>query len=324
MNRQVLEHARKSCAALVACAIFAAAFIVPVSSARAYDSDAALEADGFLCTRQIARAERKYGIPLRLLGAIANAESGRRHKGLGVQVPWPWTINAEGTPYLFHTKQEAVAKVRDLQSKGVKSIDVGCMQVNLMHHPNAFATINQAFEPSFNIDYAARYLRGHYDETGSWKTAVGYYHSRTPENGQKYIALVYNQWYNLAGSIARERGREYVRINGQETASTQKQRPATKYQSYVRNESSGQQIRLASRVDNPHLIRPGAVRKSALIEPEHAIATVKSAPGTDMGQETDSLVMNLTQEKVRGAKVVSVSDSKARDVSDERILKFVD
>ena len=68
--------------------------------------------------------------------------------------PWPWTINAEGQGLFYDTKAQAVAAVRALQARGVRSIDVGCMQVNLMHHPDAFPTLEQAFDPQTNAAYA--------------------------------------------------------------------------------------------------------------------------------------------------------------------------
>ena len=73
--------------------------------------------------------------------------------------PWPWTVNAEGQGAFYDTKAEAVAAVRAMQARGVRSIDVGCGQINLMHHPDAFASLEQAFDPQANAAYAARFLK---------------------------------------------------------------------------------------------------------------------------------------------------------------------
>src|SRR6185437_5369423 len=102
--------------------------------------------------------------------------------------PWPWTINAEGEPHFFDTKDQAIAWVRQAQARGMQSIDTGCAQVNLMHHPDAFASLEEAFDPVVNADYAARFLRQLHDTTagGNWMTAVGYYHSQTPELANAY------------------------------------------------------------------------------------------------------------------------------------------
>lgn len=334
-----MKHMRRLCTVMAMYALFAAPFAVPAAPAQAFDSDAALESDGYLCTRQVARSERRYGIPLRLLGAIAATESGLRHQGLGVRVPWPWTINAEGIPYRFHTKTEAVSKVRELQARGVKSIDVGCMQVNLMHHPDAFASLNQAFEPVTNVDYAARFLRGHYDDTHSWRDAVGRYHSRTSEFAQRYIALVYNQWYGLADSVARTRGgTQYamldtdVRVNGKPA----NQRPAKEYKSYIRNENSNQQVSLkaspapSTNTTTARLIKAGTTRQGtqgrndlAIIRPTASAGKIESAPAVDMQEAASPLVLNLTPERP-SAKVLSVGKGATKEVADGRILKFVD
>ena len=99
------------------------------------------------CTQHFAQAERQQNIPTHLLAAIATTESGRYHTGLGMSVPWPWTINVEGKGYYFNSKAEAMAEANRLLAKGYRSIDVGCMQVNLKHHPDAFTDLNQAFDP---------------------------------------------------------------------------------------------------------------------------------------------------------------------------------
>ena len=154
-----------------------------------------------LCTAYLPRYEREYAIPTHLLSAIATTESGRYHDGLRIRVPWPWTINANGKGYIFDTKAQAIAAVKRLRSRGVQSIDVGCMQVNIYHHPDAFASLDQAFEPEANIAYAAGFLRNLYDEEGSWKKAAADYHSKTPGLGRKYVTEVYNSWYQIIDKL---------------------------------------------------------------------------------------------------------------------------
>ena len=119
------------------------------------------------------------------MAAIGRVESGRRGSD-GVMNPWPWSINAEGTDYVFETKQAVIIAVRALQGKGVRSIDVGCMQVNLMYHPQAFATLEQAFDPVENARYAARFLVELKAVTGAWDKATAWYHSATPGLGEPY------------------------------------------------------------------------------------------------------------------------------------------
>jgi len=145
------------------------------------------------CETAIAGAETAVGLPPRLLGAIADVESGRPDPS-GTIRPWPWTIDAEGHGQFFATKAEAIAAVLALQGSGVRSIDVGCMQVNLMHHPNAFASLDGAFDPAANALYAARFLNSLYGASGSWVQATAAYHSETPAIGADYQRRVMARW----------------------------------------------------------------------------------------------------------------------------------
>lgn len=151
---------------------------------------------GDLCRGAIAGAERQWRIPERLMAAIGVVESGRRDAS-GVKAPWPWTINAEGVGHWFESKPEAIAAVQALQARGVRSIDVGCMQVNLMHHPDAFASLDQAFDPVANADYAGRFLTQLYAQTGTWPKAAAGYHSLTPGVGEPYADQVMAVWQRL-------------------------------------------------------------------------------------------------------------------------------
>ncbi len=72
-----------------------------------------------------------------------------------------------------------------------QSIDVGCMQISLTTHPDAFASMDQAFDPFLNADYGARFLLQLFQKTGSWPKAVEFYHSATPELGHDYGQRVY-------------------------------------------------------------------------------------------------------------------------------------
>lgn len=146
------------------------------------------------CRAAIALAERAAGIPAQLMAAIARVESGRYDPVTRRTGPWPWTINAEGEPGVFQTKAQAIAAVRAKQASGVASIDVGCMQVNLLHHPGAFAALEQAFDPAANAAYAARFLTQLFAQTGDWTTATARYHSATPERGAAYQRKVAAVW----------------------------------------------------------------------------------------------------------------------------------
>jgi hypothetical protein len=149
---------------------------------------------GSLCLPAIEAAERAEQIPAGLLRSIAHVESARPDPVSGRYVPWPWTINAEGEGRYFETKQAALDATRALIAAGMRSIDVGCAQVNLLHHPQAFASLEQAFDPSANATYAARFLKSLRVATGSWPFAAAGYHSMTPERGHAYAGRVAAIW----------------------------------------------------------------------------------------------------------------------------------
>ena len=149
---------------------------------------------GDQCRAAIGAAERTHGIPPQLMAAIGRVESGRRDPATGQSGAWPWTINAEGQGAYFDTKAQAIAAVESLRVRGVRSIDVGCMQVNLMHHAAAFASLDQAFEPAVNADYAARFLTRLYGQTGDWIKATANYHSAVPALGDPYARQVMDRW----------------------------------------------------------------------------------------------------------------------------------
>ena len=144
---------------------------------------------GQQCRAAIQRAEQRYGLPPRLLGAIGRVESGRRGPDGHID-PWPWSINVEGEDHVYETRAEVLAAVRLFQAQGIRSIDVGCLQVNLMYHPEAFETLEDGFDPERNADYAARFLVRLRDQTGTWEAATAAYHSATPSLGGPYAAKV--------------------------------------------------------------------------------------------------------------------------------------
>jgi len=175
-------------APLIATALLLAAFHSCPVHAEAPSADRTVPADvrawlleqsGF-CTMAAQQAEQRYHLPRGLLIAIAKAESGRPVSSLADVRPWPWTIDADGTGLFLDSKPAAVAWVRTQISRH-SFVDVGCMQVDLAYHADAFASLEQAFDPVANTDYAARLLLRLYlgEAGGSWDVAVGLYHSHT-------------------------------------------------------------------------------------------------------------------------------------------------
>ena len=147
-----------------------------------------------LCETAITSAEYAGGLPPRLLTAIAMVESGRYDEAAGSVRPWPWTINAAGEGHYYASKAEAIDAVKAFQARGVRSVDVGCMQVNLMQHPDAFASLDEAFNPSANAVYAVKFLTRLHGQGDDWTGAIGAYHSATPALGDAYRAMVMLRW----------------------------------------------------------------------------------------------------------------------------------
>ncbi|MGG5888290.1 transglycosylase SLT domain-containing protein [Falsiroseomonas sp. HC035] len=155
---------------------------------------AAQPAAGEICLPAIAAAEQEARLPQHLLRSIAHVESGRRDPATGRWVPWPWAINAAGAGHYFETKEAAIEAVQGFLASGIRSIDVGCAQVNLLHHPAAFASLEEAFDPATNTAYAARFLNFLRRTTGSWPLAAAGYHSMTPTLGIPYARRVMAVW----------------------------------------------------------------------------------------------------------------------------------
>jgi transglycosylase-like protein with SLT domain len=166
------------------------------------------EGPGALCRRSIQAAEREHRLPPSLLMAIGRVESGRIDSKTRSLTPWPWTINAEGQGRHFETREEAIAAVEALQARGIRVIDVGCMQVNLHHHPAAFADLQEAFDPVANARYAGLFLKRLQAARGDWEIAASHYHSATPERADAYRLKVLANWPGMAHRLAAEQQRQ--------------------------------------------------------------------------------------------------------------------
>jgi soluble lytic murein transglycosylase-like protein len=158
---------------------------------------AAAQSPGLDCEQAGAAAEAAVGLPPGLLLAIGKVESGRYDPLLERRTPWPWTIDLAGTPLYFAKQTEAVTAAQAMRDRGL-SQDVGCFQISLLYHPNAFASLAEAFDPVANARYAARFLTELHARTGSWPEAVALYHSATPELGGPYAARVLATWRAVA------------------------------------------------------------------------------------------------------------------------------
>jgi len=156
-----------------------------------------------LCGALADETERAEGIPPGLVHAVALAESGRWLAERGYSQAWPWTVTAGADSFFLASKQDALRKVRELQAAGRSNIDVGCMQVNLGYHGEAFESLDEALDPARNVAYGARYLKRLRIQTRSWARATARYHSNDPDRGTAYRDKVYRLWQELRhGRIA--------------------------------------------------------------------------------------------------------------------------
>lgn len=76
----------------------------------------------------------------------------------------------------------------------MKNIDVGCMQVNLHYHPNAFDSLDTAFDPAANARYAAELFSKLRKRNRSITRAVAHYHSTTRARNVPYKKKVMKFW----------------------------------------------------------------------------------------------------------------------------------
>ena len=160
--------------------------------------------DAYACMNATIELEQQYGIQKHLLTTISSVETGRWDAATKQNVAWPWTVNAQGKGTFYPSKAEAIRAVKKLQAQGVKSIDVGCMQINLLYHPDAFANLEEAFDPKTNVTYAAEFLKNLYESRGQdWIKAAMAYHSSVPVKAQRYKNKIVSTYEKVKQAQAR-------------------------------------------------------------------------------------------------------------------------
>ncbi|GLR85178.1 lytic transglycosylase domain-containing protein [Bradyrhizobium iriomotense] len=127
------------------------------------------------CEREMARAAHAHGIPLGILYAVGLTETGRRG------ALYPYALGAEGQTVFARDIDDAMANFEAMRHRGVKLIDLGCMQINHYYHGDKFGSVRAMFDPASNVDYAARFLKELKQREGSWTMAVARYNAG-PDN----------------------------------------------------------------------------------------------------------------------------------------------
>lgn len=140
----------------------------------AFISDARSDVRGTpsnVCEREMIRAAQEHNVPVAVLYAVALTETGQRgdlHE---------FAMNVGGRPVFSSSLPEAVAVFENARARGVKLIDIGCMQVNHHYHGRMFKSVEAMFDPRQNVDYAATFLRDLYRSEKTWTSAVARYHA---------------------------------------------------------------------------------------------------------------------------------------------------
>lgn len=140
--------------------------------------------DAETCDLAAREAASRYGIPMQLLRAMAEVESGRF--GTSAMSAWPWTLNVDGTGTHFATRAEAANRLETGLADGAENIDVGCFQISHRWHGAHFDAPADMLDPVQNADHAARFLSALHAELGDWTQAVGAYHSRSENLATAY------------------------------------------------------------------------------------------------------------------------------------------
>jgi len=153
------------------------------------------------------RAAKKYDVPLAVLYAVGLTETGRKGS------LHPYALNIEGPSVFAETLPEAIQRFELARKNGAKLIDIGCMQINHFYHASHFRSINEMFDPSQNVDYAARFLKELKSREGSWTLAAARYHAgpnNNPAQKQYVCAVITNmvatgfgQWTQNAKSFCK-------------------------------------------------------------------------------------------------------------------------
>ena len=140
-----------------------------------------------VCLKYAMEEERLKGIPPNLLSAISMLKSGRWIESRGENIAWPWTIKYKNVLHFFDTQAEAIAEIEILISSSETLIEVGCMQINLHHHKQAFENIRDILDPKKNITYVANLLINLKKSSNTWLEAAVKYYSINSAKKKKFI-----------------------------------------------------------------------------------------------------------------------------------------
>ncbi|KAA2215031.1 lytic transglycosylase domain-containing protein [Pseudoroseomonas oryzae] len=122
------------------------------------------------CLDAVRAAEAKYDLPDGLLVALALAESGLHAHAISVG------------GRAFYPDSRAEARTLLARSSARGSVMAGCVQVNTKVHASNGS--DWPLDPRRAADWAARYLRQHYDSSGNWAAAIRRWNGAGPKDNK--------------------------------------------------------------------------------------------------------------------------------------------
>ena len=155
--------------------------------------------------------EETKDLPAGILSSISNVEAGRII-GNKPKRGWPWTVNHSGEGLFFENKLDAIQYVTSHLERGDLNMDVGCMQISLKWHSNQFSSLEEAFDPKININYAASFLTKLFNDHGDWNLAIKHYHSADPKKHLKYHKKVLAAW-GISENVNQGYKPELIKVN---------------------------------------------------------------------------------------------------------------
>lgn len=172
--------------------------IAALAATTAFFLPAAARAQGQTdCVSLINATETQRQIPHGLLMAIALTESGLNGR------PNPYAMNIGGRAYHARDTDDMIRTISTENARGQRSIDVGCMQINLKYHGSHFAHQTDLLDPATNVNYGASYLIQLAIAEGSWRAAVMDYHNKNnPGRRYWYGCKVWNNY--LRANVSQE------------------------------------------------------------------------------------------------------------------------
>ena len=175
------------------------------------------------CEAVMAGAAQRYKIPLAVFYAVGLVETGGRN---GLQ---PFALNIDGRASANATLSDGLRSFAAARSRGAKLIDVGCMQINFRWHGDRFASVADMFDPTRNVDYAARFLQELKVREGTWTLAVARYNAGPNNNPaqKKYVCDVMRKMVASGFGAWTVNARQFCGLDAREAAGSERQPDAS-------------------------------------------------------------------------------------------------